>query len=480
MRQVRAWRVVVFSLSCLFCSSCGLMNFIRSYTNVNGASQTITEEHAYPSGSLFLYTMSGPTNAVREVNVSQELELLSGNSVECKTDWSAWSSQDAGTCLDKALGDFRKFSKDNPTEAAKARNDLQERLIMASNSACREFAQHLNTMQSTSNFFFGTLATGAGAAAAIVSSTVAAKALGGSAGAISGTRAEYNADYFYNQAAPVVTRSIDDRRRTFLAALRGYEIPSGMTPLPQPSTPSKATGSDSANAKVDPPSDKNDPSDPNKPIQTAASLDAQGELGFQTLPPQGFQALSIDRYPVEAAIADAIYYNDLCSLDKGLENITTALVIAKHPGLDELVAAQDSENQLLQKQLDGEKIRKQEAEAEAETQYAQNKGSTLSIARPDSFPTTSVGNTSSAKPLIITNRSSAAVTLGSPIFENGDEFIKGPTDTCSGQNLSAGGACQITIQFKPRKKGERQGYIAIVANPDPRSPHKIPLNGKGD
>jgi len=77
------------------------------------------------------------------------------------------------------------------------------------------------------------------------------------------------------------------------------------------------------------------------------------------LPPNGYQCLPLQRYPLEAAIADAIYYNDLCSLDKGLENIQVALDMAKHPGLDELAAAQDAENLLLQKQLAGLQTQKQ-------------------------------------------------------------------------------------------------------------------------
>src|SRR5262249_49690792 len=86
--------------------------------------------------------------------------------------------------------------------------------------------------------------------------------------------------------------------------------------------------------------------------------------------PGGAQALSLTQYPLEAAIADTIYYNDLCSLDKGLENIEAALEIAKHPGLDELVAAQEIQNQLLSKQLDAVTLRDHIREAEIETTKA--------------------------------------------------------------------------------------------------------------
>src|SRR6266849_6956169 len=110
------------------------------------------------------------------------------------------------------------------------RNIIQKRPIMASNSACREFTQHLNTFQASSNFILGAAAVGTGAAGAIVTAATAARALAGTTGALAGSRAELNADVFENKFVPVITRSIDDRRRTFLSALRGYEVPSGMRP----------------------------------------------------------------------------------------------------------------------------------------------------------------------------------------------------------------------------------------------------------
>jgi len=67
-------------------------------------------------------------------------------------------------------------------------------------------------------------------------------------------------------------------------------------------------------------------------LQTSQSPGAGG--GVPQDEPGGFQALSLEAYPVEEAIADAIYYNDLCSLDKGLEELNKSLDIADNPGLD--------------------------------------------------------------------------------------------------------------------------------------------------
>jgi hypothetical protein len=214
-----------------------------------------------------------------------------------------------------------------------------------------------------------------------VTAATAARALAGTTGALAGSRAELNADVFENKFVPVITRSIDDRRRTFLSALRGYEVASGMRPLPesevkhgstpQPSPSATATPAAALKLASDPipsvtptPGESSGASLPDWKSYCAGSssnaVAGQNEMNAEyQLPPNGYQCLPLQRYPLEAAIADAIYYNDLCSLDKGLENIQVALDMAKHPGLDELAAAQDAENKLLEKQLAGLQTQKQ-------------------------------------------------------------------------------------------------------------------------
>ncbi len=134
------------------------------------------------------------------------------------------------------------------------------------------------------------------------------------------------------------------------------------------------------------------------------------------LPPNGYQCLPLSRYSLEAAIADAIYYNDLCSLDKGLENISVALDIAKHPRLEELVAAQDLQNQLLQKQLTGLDFEKQkmdkQKQIDQESAATSGSGSAKAVrvpvsvtfmAKRDGLPV--------PKSVLFTNDTSTAVTF---------------------------------------------------------------------
>jgi hypothetical protein len=381
----RILRIIGLSVAVLMLSGCGLFEVIRSYTNIDGGRDTIAEEKYYANYSNAHWSkvqgfFAGSTNYIRMTNLAQLVADESGVSddeLACEKD-----KLDPGQCLSRAEKLFtKKFvgnSLENKTPDSNGwiiRNIIQERLIMASNSACREFTQHLNTFQASSNFILGAAAVGTGAAGAIVTAATAARALAGTTGALAGSRAELNADVFENKFVPVITRSIDDRRRTFLSALRGYEVPSGMRPLPETENKLGSAVQPSATGSPSPPGTPSHAGDPSTAQTSNSSLPdwqrycpqassnvvaGQSEMNAEyQLPPNGYQCLPLQRYPLEAAIADAIYYNDLCSLDKGLENIQVALDIAKHPGLDDLEVAQEAQNKLLQKQLDGLMTQKQ-------------------------------------------------------------------------------------------------------------------------
>jgi hypothetical protein len=378
----RILRVIGLSMAVLMLSGCGLFEEIRSYTNIDGGRHTIAEEKYYANYSNAHWSkvqgfFAGSTNYIRMTNLAQLVADESGVSDQL----ACGNTLDPGQCLslaEKLFTDkFVSNSPENKTPDSNGwiiRNIIQERLIMASNSACREFTQHLNTFQASSNFVLGAAAVGTGAAGAIVTAATAARTLAGTTGALSGSRAELNADIFENKFVPVITRSIDDRRRTFLSALRGYEVASGMRPLPEsevkpgstppPGPPAKAAAATAGHPAGDPAPTQGESSQlPDWKDCTGSSSNVvagQNEMNAEyQLPPNGYQCLPLQRYPLEAAIADAIYYNDLCSLDKGLENIQVALDMAKHPGLDELAAAQDAENLLLQKQLAGLKTQQE-------------------------------------------------------------------------------------------------------------------------
>lgn len=493
----RIFGAIVLSGVIVALSGCGLFEGIRSYTNIDGGRFTIKEEKEYTAnrkwGRLGGF-LAGSTNYVRETNLAQFISDASRSSTAC--------TGDPGQCLSQAEKQFEvKYVGTEATDKNDGwivRNIIQERLIMASDSACREFTQHLNTFQASSNFVLGAAAVGTGAAGAIVTAAMAARALAGTTGALAGTRAELNADIFENKFVPVITRSIDDRRRTFLSALRGYEVPSGMRPLPetenkvgsaeQPgaaASPSAAGTPSPAGAPATRTSDSSLPDWQTYCPQAASNVVAgQNEMNAEyQLPPDGYQCLPLQRYPLEAAIADAIYYNDLCSLDKGLENIQVALDIAKHPGLDDLAVAQDAQNQLLRSQLQGLELEKQKVQKQQEIAQLQTTsgGNTLPktvVVAPRSiaFGRVKVGVRSHTHRVVLTNRTDASVRVTGPIQAPGPFSVAPDGDGCSAATLASGSSCTVLVQFDPTTVGDFEKLLTIT---DPTGAHNVTLTGKG-
>jgi len=111
-------------------------------------------------------------------------------------------------CLELATALFNSDS----TGIESRRNDVQARLLAASDSECAQFKQHLNSLQGYGNLVSGSLTTIFAGAGAIVTQVNAARAFGGLGAITSGVRAEFNSDLFLKQAAPTITKAIDQQR----------------------------------------------------------------------------------------------------------------------------------------------------------------------------------------------------------------------------------------------------------------------------
>lgn len=133
----------------------------------------------------------------------------------CMQDTEITDDDVARACLDKATHAFDLTGSD--TDKQNRRNQIQERLLAASQDSCRVFKQNLNSFQATTNLLTGLTATFLGAAGAVVGEAIAARALSGSAAAVTGARAEFNADLFFKQAVPSVAKAIDVAREEFYA-----------------------------------------------------------------------------------------------------------------------------------------------------------------------------------------------------------------------------------------------------------------------
>ena len=117
-----------------------------------------------------------------------------------------------GKRLDQALGCFADAAALNPDRARDLRNQIQERMLGASEQRCADFKSHLQRSQSTANFYSGLFTSGFAAAGAITKSIEGARTLAGLSGLANASGAEFNQAYFANLAAHIVVGGIDQAR----------------------------------------------------------------------------------------------------------------------------------------------------------------------------------------------------------------------------------------------------------------------------
>lgn len=111
-------------------------------------------------------------------------------------------------CLERATTLFYADTL-NPTGR---RNQVQARLLAASNAQCSVFLQGLNSLQSNVDFLTGVGATVAGAVGAITGEAGVARSMAGVAAGLTGVRAEFNADIFYKETVAVLAKGIKESR----------------------------------------------------------------------------------------------------------------------------------------------------------------------------------------------------------------------------------------------------------------------------
>ena len=185
------------------------------------------------------------------------------------------------------------YTEENSEKLQNKRNRLQERIIAASNQRCARYKQFLNRFSTESNFLAGSLATIFAGAGAIFTPESTVRILSGFSGLTSGVQAEFNDKYFAAKTVQLLTEAMEARRRERYEAIAGV---SGGDPKP------------------------------------------------------GRQALCIQKYPVEAAIKDAISYHDDCSLIAALEHAALSIERAENPGIKQIMRTLSKVKEI-QKQL---------------------------------------------------------------------------------------------------------------------------------
>jgi hypothetical protein len=91
------------------------------------------------------------------------------------------------------------------------------------------------------------------------------------------------------------------------------------------------------------------------------------------------------------------------------------------------------------------------------------------------FNTQTVGTTSAARPVTITNNGTMPVSISAAAATPTPEFAA--TGNCVG-NLAAGASCTINVTFTPSAAGNRTGNLTITSNAT-GSPHAVTLAGPG-
>ncbi|GAA4188273.1 hypothetical protein GCM10022252_23210 [Streptosporangium oxazolinicum] len=89
------------------------------------------------------------------------------------------------------------------------------------------------------------------------------------------------------------------------------------------------------------------------------------------------------------------------------------------------------------------------------------------------FPARTVGSTSPAQAVTVTNTGTGSATLGT-VATTGDYA---QTKTC-GTTLAAGASCTVNVTFTPTATGTRTGTLSVASN-DPNGPLTVSLTGTG-
>ena len=91
------------------------------------------------------------------------------------------------------------------------------------------------------------------------------------------------------------------------------------------------------------------------------------------------------------------------------------------------------------------------------------------------FPDTSLGSTTAAKTVTVTNTGSGAITLSS-ITVSGDYAVSGG---CAGTTLPAGDTCVMSVTFTPTAAGARSGTLTVASSNQGSTPAVATLTGNG-
>lgn len=174
-------------------------NDYDKYADKHSAFQLIERDRFEPINLVSLINgVEGRTRSVADMTPVEKLK----------------DSDAAAAEIDGAFRSFAELNRNSGDVGRARRNEIQERILGASDQRCNDFKTLLQKKQSNVSFLTGLTSTGSSVAATIVTNIDRSKLLAGIAGMASGYRAEYSQAFFANAAIQVVVAGIDSRRRT--------------------------------------------------------------------------------------------------------------------------------------------------------------------------------------------------------------------------------------------------------------------------
>ena len=132
----------------------------------------------------------------------------------------AWDNLAESEKYDLAFRAFYEQYGNDGTRLSLARNRVQDRMFAASERRCGRYKHFLRHDQTAKNFWLGLATTVAGGIGALVPGIRSANNLAGTAGLLSGVRAEYNQAYFANLSVTLIVKGIEQRQEEALETIR--------------------------------------------------------------------------------------------------------------------------------------------------------------------------------------------------------------------------------------------------------------------
>ncbi len=193
---------------------------------------------------------------------------------------------------------FANFYASDTSMLPERRNRIQDRILAASEQSCNVYQVYLQRLQSNANFVGGTLTTLLGGLSTIFTSEGVTRILAGSAAISGGIQSEFNQDFMFGELVPVITRGIEEKRKSVRNEIMSRRF----------KTPAEPAGQET-------------------------------QTQTRTLTP-------ISEYSLQAAVVDAIRYHRACTITAALEEAAQSLGKVRNPGLQEAIRIQYMINDL--------------------------------------------------------------------------------------------------------------------------------------